>query len=216
MRTVTWSAPDGKQLEVTLRYGIQGWERIWLVVKKYYEDAGIKFNLELIDYATLLKQISDRQFTLTFQSWGALLFPNPETSWRSSLADKKANNNIPGFKNARVDELCKLYNVEFDRQKQKEITREIDRIVFSEYPYALGWYASFNRICYWDQFGYPSYYFPRIQQTPSSAVIETWWFDPAKEAAMKKAHATKQPIKQGAMVVRPWDKDGKLKDSYRK
>ena len=206
---------DGKVLEVTLRYGFQGWERIWLVVKKYYEDAGIKFNLELIDYATLLKQISDRQFKITFQSWGALLFPNPETSWRSSLADQKANNNIPGFKNARVDELCELYNVEFDRKKQKEITREIDRIVFNEYPYALGWYASSNRILYWDRFGHPSYYFPRIEQTPSTAVIATWWFDPAKDAVMRKAMAAGEKIKQGPKVVKPWDKDGKLKAGFR-
>ena len=36
---------------------------------------------------------------------GGLLFPNPETSFHSMLADQKNNNNITGFKNARVDEL---------------------------------------------------------------------------------------------------------------
>ena len=38
-------------------------------------------------------------------AWGGLLFPNPETSFASSLADVPDNNNITGFKDARVDEL---------------------------------------------------------------------------------------------------------------
>ena len=198
--------PDGKRFEVTMRYAQQGFERIWLAVKEDYEDAGIKFNLELIDGATLTKKISDRQFTIHFQSYGALLFPNPETSWRSDLADKKNNNNIPGFKSARVDELCALYNVPFDRAKQKEIIREIDRLVFAEHPYALAWFGPHDRILYWDKFGHPDTYFTRIGQVPEREVILLWWFDPAKIKRLEEARAKDTPLTQGPDVVRPWGK----------
>ena len=97
--------PDGKILEVTLEFSFAGYERIWLVVKEDYEKAGIKFNLKLIDGATLIKKVGDRQFDITFQPWTGLLFPNPETSFHSKLANEPQNNNITGFANKRVDEL---------------------------------------------------------------------------------------------------------------
>ena len=42
----------------------QSWERIWLVVKEDYEDAGVEFNLELMDFTTLYKKVDERQFTI--------------------------------------------------------------------------------------------------------------------------------------------------------
>ena len=198
--------PDGKRFEVTIRYAQQGFERIWLAVKEDFENAGIKFDLELIDGSTLTKKISDRQFTIHFQSWGALLFPNPETSWRSDLADKKANNNLAGFKNARVDELCKEYNVTFDRARQKEIVREIDRLVFAEHPYALSWYGPHDRILFWDKMGHPDSYFTRIGQVPDREMMLLWWFDPVKIKRLKEARANGTSLPKGPGVVRPWDK----------
>ena len=197
---------DGKRLEVTLRYGVQAWERIWLVVKEDYENAGVKFNLELLDASTLQKKIEERQFLIHFQSWSALDFPNPETSWRSDFAYQNNNNNIPGFKSERVDELLKVYDVTFDRAKQKDIVREIDRTVFKEHPYALGWYAGFNRILYWDKYGHPDSYFTRIGQFPHREAMQLWWFDTEKEAAMLAAKKEGKAIPQGEMIVKPWAK----------
>ncbi len=137
------------------------------MVRDDYEAAGIKFNLELIDASTLIKKIDDRQFTIHFQGWGSLLFPNPETSWRSDLADLPANNNITGFKNARVDELLKDYNRTLDRAEQKKIIKEIDQLVCADIPYAWGWYAQYHRILYWDKFGHPETYVTRIGQVGS-------------------------------------------------
>ncbi|MBI4871347.1 MAG: hypothetical protein HY814_07245 [Candidatus Riflebacteria bacterium] len=196
--------PDGKRLEVTLHYASQSWERIWLVVKEDYEDAGIKFDLKLIDATTLIKKISDRQFKVHFQAWGALLFPNPETSWRSDLADKLANNNIVGFKNARLDELCARYNVIFDRAEQKKLIREVDQILFNEHPYALGWHADYKRFLFWDKFGYPATYLNKTDQVLTSMMIQTWWFDPDAQARLKEAISKGQPLPQGEVVVKPW------------
>jgi len=198
--------PDGKRFKLTLQYGTRSLERIWLVVKEDIEDAGIEFTLELIDASTLIKKVSDRQFTIHYQSWGALLFPNPETSWRSDLADQKNNNNIPGFKSERVDELCKQYNVTLDREEQKKITREIDRLVFAEYPYALSWFAPHDRILYWDMFGHPDTYFSRTGQVPPREIMGTWWYDPDKIKRLEEAKKNNESLPQGETVIRPWAK----------
>ncbi|RMG17224.1 MAG: ABC transporter substrate-binding protein [Planctomycetota bacterium] len=196
---------QGRRLEFTLEFYPQAWERIWLVVKKDYEENGIKLNLKLVDGATLIKKVSDRQFTLHYQAWGALLFPNPETSWSSELADKKANNNITGFKNARVDELCKRYNRTFDRAEQKKIVREIDKIVYNEHPYALGWYANFIRVLYWNRFGHPKTYFTRIGQVLNDEIILRWWYDEEKERTLEAAMQKGEALPVGEVVQKPWE-----------
>ncbi len=39
------------------------------------------------------------------------------------------NNNITGFKNARVDEMLEQYDVEFDQKKRVALIQEIDGIL---------------------------------------------------------------------------------------
>ncbi len=198
--------PDGKRLEMTLYYVAPSWERIWLVVQEAYIDAGVKLNLERIDGATLVTKITDRQFTIHRQGFGAMLFPNPETAWRSDLADQKNNNNIPGFKSEKVDELLKTYNVTFDRAEQKKLMREIDRLLFAEHPYALMWFAGYTRVLYWDRFGHPDNYLTRVEQYPWRDMVLMWWYDPAKEATLDAAMKAGTKLPHGASDHWPWGK----------
>jgi len=198
--------PDGKRLEVTLEFAYQSWERIWLVVKEDYEEAGIKFNLKLIDQSTRIKKVGDRQFDITFQAWTGLLFPNPETTWSSKLANQLQNNNITGFADPTVDKLMAQYNVTFERAKQKELTRQIDAIVFSKYQFAYGWYANFMRMLYWNRFGHPKNYVRRIGDQLYEEVILLWWWDPQKDAVLRKAMKDKTDLPRGPIDVHPWDK----------
>jgi microcin C transport system substrate-binding protein len=195
---------SGKQFEITLEYGSQSWERIWLIVKEDYEEAGIKFNLKLIDPSTLIKKIGERQFNVVFWSFTGLLFPNPETSWRSDLADKPHNNNLPGFKDAKVDSLLEVYDVTLDRPTQKKIIREIDSIIFQEHPYALAWTSDYVRVLFWDRFGHPETYVSRTGDQPEEEIIHTWWFDPEREAVLNAAMTADQAIPQGEVIVKPW------------
>ncbi len=94
--------------------------------------------------------------------WGGLLFPNPETSFASTLADVPNNNNITGFKDKRVDELLDAYDGSSIQQKRAAIIQEIDGILANSYQYILGWDAPFERIAYWNKFGHPEGYLTRI------------------------------------------------------
>jgi microcin C transport system substrate-binding protein len=199
---------DGKRFEIDFEFASPAFERHWLVAKEDFEAGGIKFNLKLVDGNTLIKKVTDREFTLHFQSWGGLVIPNPETSWRSDLADKPANNNITGFKNKRVDELCEEYNRVSDRKRQKEIVREIDKLVCAEIPYAFGWYAGYLRVLYWNRFGQPAKYFSRISDDSSEAMIAFWWWDAEKDAALTKAMKDGVPFPDAPTApvdVKPWE-----------
>ena len=199
--------PDGKRLELTFEFGTPAFERHWLVAKEDFEAGGIKFDLKLIDQTTLMKKVTEREFTIHFQSWTGLQFPNPETSWRSDLADKPANNNLTGFKNARVDELCEEYNKVSDRKRQKEIVREIDKLVCAEVPYAFAWYAGYLRVMYWNRFGHPAKYWSRTSSDTSDAIVAYWWWDAAKHDALAKAMKDGVPMPgepTAPVDAKPW------------
>jgi microcin C transport system substrate-binding protein len=175
----------GRPLIIELLYADKGSER-WMTI--YQEDlrkAGITLNLRLVTGETLFKLLMQRKFDAVDMAWGGLIFPNPETMFSSSLADIDNNNNITGFKSARVDQLLPMYDVEFDQAKRVEIIREIDGILSNERHYALKWQAPFHRIAYWNKFGHPQGYFSRVGDTYD--MVGLWWIDPAKSAQLNRA-----------------------------
>ena len=153
------------------------------ILKQYGIDMQIKF----IDATTRWKNLMDRNFTIDFQAWGGLVFPNPETSIKSTLADKKNNNNITGFKNDRVDQLLDLYDVEFDQNRRIEIIREIDGIYSDIHPAAWGMSRLVpERLLYWNKFGYPDYMLTKYSGSYSDILIH-WWFDDTNSADLTEA-----------------------------
>jgi len=160
----------------------------------YQEDlrkVGINANLRLVTPDTQFQLIMDRRFEMTLMAWGGLLFPNPETSFASELADQNNNNNITGFKNARVDELDKQYDKTFDVAERIRIIREIDGILANEYHYSLMWYAPFSRILFWNKFGTPPGYLSRtgdyLGSSGGPGIPQLWWIDPAKQSKLEQA-----------------------------
>jgi microcin C transport system substrate-binding protein len=154
----------------------------------YQEDlrkVGISLNLRFITPETQFQMISERHFQIAYLGWGALLFPNPETSFGSSLADVNNNNNITGFKDARVDQLCKDYDKMFDVKERIRAIREIDGILANAYNYVLSWDTPSTRMAYWNKFGTPHGYLPRIGDYYS--IYTMWWIDPDKDTKMQQA-----------------------------
>ncbi len=185
-----WLVNDkGGMLEFDLVF-TAGFDRILTVLQEDFQRVGIKLNLKELTPATAFKMAMERKFKIHWQNWGGLLFPNPETSYASWFADSLNTNNLGGLKNDRIDELLKVYNVEFDQQNRIDIIREIDGILMDEYIYALGWYAPFTRILYWNKFGMPESYIGRISRYYSS-IPALWWHDKAKDKKLQEAKADK-------------------------
>jgi microcin C transport system substrate-binding protein len=200
---------NGQPLSIEVLYASKGMETWMTVYQEELRKVGIALNLRLVTPETLFKLVMDRNFSLVSMGWGSLIFPNPETSFESSLADVPNNNNITGFKDARVDALLKQYDQEFDSRKRAAIIRDIDGIVANSYQYILGWDAPFQRIAYWNRFGQPEGYLRRVgdQFNPSDYrdITNLWWIDPKKDAELKRAmgdDSVKLPV--GETEVRYW------------
>jgi microcin C transport system substrate-binding protein len=200
-----WLVKDGKRFEISLNCVQKSSERIFTIFQEDLRDIGIKLNIKQVTWATDIKEIGERNFEISSRAYGGLLFPNPESSLHSKFADLNNNNNIWGFKNKRVDEICEAYPLMFDPQERIAAVREIDGIVCSEHLYALGWYAAHNRILYWNKFGMPDYVLAKTDDQRS--LVSLWWFDDEKARTLEKAKAAKTTLESGPEIVKWWDEN---------
>jgi microcin C transport system substrate-binding protein len=176
---------NGVPLQIEMLYYDKYSEPELTIYQEDLRKVGVNLNLRLVTFETLFQIVDSRKFQMAHIGWTGLLFPNPETSFRSSLADSANNNNITGFKNARVDQLCDAYDKMFDVQARFRAIREIDGILTNDYQYVLLWDAPYVRIAYWNRFGTPPGYLSRTGD--QYAVQQMWWIDPDREAKLKDA-----------------------------
>lgn len=208
---VGWNSRDSQgrlvnndvPLQIELLYTTKTFEPHLTVYQEDLRRVGITMNLRLITPETQFQMINQRRFQMSHQAWGGLLFPNPETSWHSSLADVDNTNNISGFKNARVDELCEEYDKMFDVDQRIRAIGEIDGILANAYQYVLHWSAPYTRVTYWNKFGTPPGYLSRI--AGYYGVHQMWWIDPDKDAKLQAAlRDPSTKLEVGPTEVRYW------------
>ncbi len=197
---------DGKPLELELMYDSKTFEKHLTIYQENLANVGINLTLKLVTSETRWKLVTEKNFLMSIQSWGALVTPNPETTFHSRLADQPNNNNLTGVADPRIDELCDLYDKQDDHNARATHVREIDGILAGEiYPYVLFWYGPYERFVFWNKFGMPECGMPRVLDDKS--VDAYWWVDPEKvkalEAAKKDPAAT---LPTGEVEMRYWEK----------
>ncbi len=178
---------NGQILELTLTFDSPSWERIHTVLQEDLQQAGIKLNLKQLTSTTQFQNNMDHNFKLAFQSWTGLFWPNPNSSFHSDNAEVTPSTNICGVADAYIDSLAYIYDNEYDHDKRVELIRLIDRRLTEIVPYALAWYGPFNRVVYWNKFGYPDGYLSRTGDY--LAIQSLWYIDPTREKAMNEAIA---------------------------
>ncbi len=182
---------NGQPLQIELLYSDKGSETYLTVFQDDLRKIGITLNLRLVTGETGFKMQMQRQFELVSSGWGAgSVFPIPRPEYHSSTADVENTNNISGFKNKRVDQICDEYDVTFDANKRAALLRELDTLLTNEYHYILEWYPPAARIAYWNKFGMPQGTFSRVgdyEGTLGPGIPQLWWIDPEKSQKLTQA-----------------------------
>lgn len=175
---------NGQVFEIDMPFQ-KGQDRYFTIYQEDLKKIGIKLNLKEIDLATTIKLGDERNFTLLPITWTALLIPNPESSFKSALADEKNNTNWQGIKDKKIDELCDKYSTIFSKNERIKIIRQIDKILTDYAGYILMWYAPYQRIAYHNKFGYPDGILGR--NSGSESVLSLWYCDAEKIAKYNEA-----------------------------
>ncbi|RME74337.1 MAG: hypothetical protein D6776_05450, partial [Planctomycetota bacterium] len=157
-----------------------------LTKDELWNEAGIRLELKITDFPSLLKKVWDGQFKVVYWFWSAGFFPDPEYQFHSKFADQKQSNNLNGLKIPELDRILDAYRYEFDPKKRLHMLQRVDELVFNAHPYALAWYAPYFRVLYWDRFGHPPEYADRFGDGLDS-IMAYWWFDPDRDRALRRA-----------------------------
>ena len=183
---------EGRRLEFSILYVSDAFERHLTIYKEDLRKAGVKANLRLVSWATLLRLMDNYNFDALIIGWSASLFPDPEQLWHSHHMNEPAGSNLPGYGNPEVDRMIEELPSIFDARKRESIIREIDAKITQDYPYVLFWGANFSRIYYRNVFSMPETVFSRLGGWSDALVY--WWYDPEKADLLKDAQKSGKPL----------------------
>lgn len=174
------NAKTGEPFRFELLIDEPTWERIGLPFARNLERLGIEMTVRSVDSAQYENRVRDFDFDLVVNVWGQSLSPGNEQRefWSSAAADHPGSRNLAGLKNPAVDQLVDQLIAAPDRASLVTRVRALDRALQWSYLVIPHWHIPYDRIAFWNKFGYPA-------TTPLQGVqLNAWWIDPVKAAAL--------------------------------
>ena len=172
-------------------------------VQQMMKEYGIDMQIKFMDYNTMIKNVNARNFNICVLAYSGLIFPNPEGSLRSELADQNDNNNVWGFKSDRVDKLLDEYDICFDQERRIEIIQEIDGIFGEVHPIAFSIARNYSRMMWWDKFSYPEWMLSRYVGEYWDAFYY-WWIDDQKLNQLSDAMERGKELPKVSIDMKYW------------
>ncbi len=177
---------NGVPLQVEMLYRNKIDEPHLTIYQEDLRKVGINLNLRLLTFETEIQLVVDqRKFQMAQLAWGGVIFPDPESEYRSTLADLNSNNNVTGIKDPRLDKIFDQLPKMFDLKDRIRAIQQVDYILANSYDRILLWSAPSTSIAYWNKFGLPPGIFSRAGD--EYQCYNLWWLDPDKNARLQQA-----------------------------
>lgn len=177
------NARTGRPFAFELLLVSPSFERIALPFKKNLKRLGIDMRVRTVDTAQYIERLRAFDYDMITSIWGASQSPGNEqrSFWGSAAADAKDSRNYPGIKDPVVDALIEQVVSAPDREGLVDRVRALDRVLQWGYHLIPHWHLNYDRLAFWDKFGYPGV-------IPASGMqVDTWWYDTARADALKRA-----------------------------
>lgn len=130
---------DGKRFEFEIK--VPSGRRFYTQVTAQLEDAARKVGLRMatrpLEWATFKQDLEERNFD------GVILYNSFSDPWIDSYdafhssQDVPRGGNLPGWRNARADELLTAMRAEFDTDKRDAMYKEFCKVFYDEQPLTL-------------------------------------------------------------------------------
>lgn len=121
------------EFELTYSAGVPEYDQLGAVYQEELRRAGIKMDLNPMEWATFQERVHERTFDACMLAWLTTLMPDPYQLWHSSQAEKGSN--YPGWKNDEVDEILETARTEFDHEKRIAMYHRFHELQHEEQPY---------------------------------------------------------------------------------
>jgi len=185
-----WLTKNGKPFTLELMSD-KSTERIFVPYQQSLMNAGIDLKFNNVDPNERFKKVQGKDYTIAFQNYTGLFFPNPESSMHSRYAKIPDNTNITGISDPRIDELCVMYDKSYDTKERIKFVQEIDGIAVAKKHWVWGWTSPATlRILYWNKFGMPES--GLTYANDFSDVFALWWEEPELAKQVEQAKKDKK------------------------
>lgn len=172
--------PDGKPFAFEVLLADPAFERIVLPWSRNLERLGIAATVRVVDPSQYQRRGDDYDFDVVVASWGQSQSPGNEQRefWGSAAAAQPGSRNLVGIADKAIDALIDLVIAAESRESLVARTRALDRALLWGHYVVPHWHIPHDRVAYWNRYGKPD-------TIPALGVqIDTWWIDPAKDAAL--------------------------------
>lgn len=158
-------------------------ERVVLPYVKSLGRLGIKAKVRTVDVSQYQNRTDSFDFDIVVGNWGQSLSPGNEQRgyWGSRSANQKGTRNLIGVKDKAIDALINKIIFAKNRKGLIAATRALDRVLLWHHFVVPQWHTTGSRSARWDRFG-----LPKTSPGYNIGFPDTWWFDSAKAANLKK------------------------------
>ena len=192
LRAAGWSVkdnrlvgPKGEAMEIEFLLVQPDFERVVQPLIRNLERFGVRARIRTVDSAQYENRVRSFDFDVIIGVWGQSESPGNEQRefWTTEAAGRPGSRNTAGIRNPAIDALVDAVIAAPDRPSLVTATRALDRALQWNHYVIPNWHLTFDRIAYWNRFG-------RSAVNPKYSVdLFAWWFDPAKDAALKRGEA---------------------------
>ena len=171
---------DGLPMAFEILLVRPGNEKIALSLARNLERLGVDARVRTVDTAQYQNRRNVYDFDMLIYRWGMSLSPGNEQAfyWGSQAADEEGTRNYPGVRDPVVDSLIKRMTNVRGRGDFVDTIRAMDRVLLWGHYFVPLYHRNDDYVAYWDRFGRPEV------NSLYGVVVETWWEDPAKAAAL--------------------------------
>jgi ABC-type transport system substrate-binding protein len=134
-----WLEKDGKIFEFNLltNQGNPIRKNILTIAQNAWKKIGIKCNTQIFEWAVFLKDfVNTGEFDAVVLGWSMGIDPDLYQLWHSSQAGPQQLNFV-GYNNPEADKLIIRIRKEYNRDRQREMTHELHRIIYDDQPYTF-------------------------------------------------------------------------------
>ena len=173
---------DGLPMAFEILLVHPGNEKIALAFARNLERLGVEARVRTVDTAQYQNRRNVYDFDMLIYRWGMSLSPGNEQAfyWGAAAAGQEGTRNYPGVRDPVVDSLIKRMTNVRSREEFVDTIRAMDRVLLWGHYFVPLYHRNDDYVAYWDKFGWP-------EVTPLyGAVVEAWWEDAVKAAALRR------------------------------
>lgn len=170
-------------------------ERITVPFTENLKKIGVDASWRLVDPSQYERRVKSFDFDVTTQRYSLRLTPGIEmrSFWGSEAAKTDGSFNLAGISDPVIDALIDKVVAAKSRPELVTATRSIDRVLRAGHYWVPHYYKASYGIAYWNKYSRPA-----VQPKYDAGILDTWWYDPAKAAALSSGKPLVQSQEQPA------------------